>query len=428
MLHNPINFKLILSLSMLRLALDIIYSIYIVDIFGYSGFYGESSILHYFLSWMIFLPSIFIIDSFFKKEFRISYMVLVIIYLVSFVPFTTMLAFNALTMKYYVFNILYWIFLFIYIINLKNIKIVNIRMSKNAMNSLFIWVIGFISLMLILLISWQYTGFRFTFNLLDVYSIRGDVISRLPAVLQYMYSASNAINPILLIYALINKNYLLSIFIIIIQFLSFGINGSKSVFFMTLLTIAIYYIFKKNVLQIIVKLITTLSVFSILEFSFTSSSFLVDFIVRRVMFVPNLINYYYFDFFTDNTPDYFRQSIFSIIGLKSPYGRIPNLIGEIYMNNKLTAANGGLASDAAQNFGYLGALVSPLILAIFLKVLDDVSKNLDPRITVVVAVYFSNVIISSTLTTALLTHGLFLVLLILYFMPRNDEVELPKYI
>ncbi|WP_270370134.1 hypothetical protein [Aerococcus urinaeequi] len=299
-------------------------------------------------------------------------------------------------------------------------------MSQNVLNTLTIWVIGFLSLLLILLISWQFTGFRFTLNLLDVYSIRGDVLSKLPSILQYMYSASSAINPILFIYALINKNYLLSFFIIIIQFLSFGINGSKSVFFMTLLTIAIYYILKENILQLIVKLVTWLSIFSILEFTYTNSSFLVDFIVRRVMFVPNLINYYYFDFFTNNVPDFYRQSVFSMIGINSPYGRIPNMIGEIYMNNKETAANGGLVSDAAQNLGFLGAILSPLILAIFLKLLEDVSKYLDSRITVVVAIYLSNVLISSTLTTALLTHGILLVLLILYLMPRNLENRIDK--
>lgn len=413
------NLIIILSLAIYRTCLDFVYNGYLIDLFGYYGFKGENSLVHYLLSWIVLISTFLLLRGMLNGKIKIINIVFIFLYLVSFVPFTSMLAFDALSNEYYVYNIIYWFLLFIFYKVVVHIRILpSKRLTKN-LSGMLIWAIGFISLSIVLFISWGYTGFRLTFDLLNVYSIRGDVINNLPTFVQYLYSASSAINPLLLIFSLNNKNYLFSVFIIIVQLLSFGINGSKSVFFMTILTIVVYFVLEKNILRTITELITSLSVISILELLLLKSSYLIDFIIRRVMFLPNLISFHYYVFFTSHTPDYFKQSLLSNLGFYSDYGRIPVIIGETYFNNGETAANGGLISDAFQNLGLAGVFIFPAILMLFLKLLDEMAEYLNSKILVVVALYLSNVLISSTLTTSLMTHGLLAVMFVLYILPRE---------
>lgn len=137
--------------------------------------------------------------------------------------------------------------------------------------------------------------------------------------------------------------------------------------------------------------------------------------------MPNLLNYYYFDFFTKYQPDYFRQSFLRYFGIQSNYTRIPNLIGMEYFGRPGMAANSGLISDAITNLGLVGVIIAPMVLAIVLKIFDDVTVGLDDRIFIIPSIYISYVLISSFLFTSLLTHGFFAMMFIFYFLPRESK-------
>ncbi|SFS78964.1 oligosaccharide repeat unit polymerase [Halolactibacillus miurensis] len=405
-----------------RLMLDFIYKGSIVTSFGYYGFKNHNSPLHYFFSWILLLVFAPVITKIFRWKTSPSKIVILFLLLLSFVPFTTMLGFHSFTNTYYIANIIYWLSLLIFTKVFANVKFLEYKRFNKSLNNTVIWIMSAVFLSVVIFISWRFTGFRLNFNLFEVYEFREEAGNfNLPTIISYLYSASNAINPIILVYALIKRNHFLAMFIIFVQMLSFSINGSKSVFFITLLSIFVFMFFKSTFFKKIPQYFTLLGFAAILETGILKTSLITNFIIRRVNFVPNLLNYYYFDFFTKYQPDYFQQSFLRYFGFQSNYTRIPNLIGMEYFGRPGMAANSGLISDAITNLGLVGVIIAPMVLAIILKIFDDVTIGLDNRIFIIPSIYISYVLISSFLFTSLLTHGFFAMMFIFYFLPRKSK-------
>ena len=136
------------------------------------------------------------------------------------------------------------------------------------------------------------------------------------------------------------------------------------------------------------------------------------------MYLPVYISTNYFDFFTTHSPDYFRQSILRFAGFVSPYEDISYMIGVIYFET-VTAANNGLISDAVTNMGLAGVILAPCLYAVVLRTLNNVSEGLDARIHLAVAMYIAAELINTFLFRVLLSHGLLITMIILYYMSRD---------
>lgn len=407
-----------------RIFLDILYIKVIVPNFGYMGFISYYNQTHYLISWAILIVFIPIIIRGINDKVHPSSFIITLLSFMSFIPFTSMIAFYYFTYSYIIANTLFWFFLFNSHRLFLRVQFFKIKKLNKGLNNPLIWGISLISLLVVLIISWRYTGFRLNFNLFTVYDLRSEASTyNYPTIISYLYSASNAINPVILVYSLIRKNYLLAIFITFIQLLSFGINGSKSIFFVTLLSIFVYFYFKDKFISKISWLFSGVALIGIIEFFIINSRLITDYIIRRVMYVPNLLNYYHYDFFTTYQPDYFKQSFLRHFGVQSQYERIPNLIGFEYFNAPSMAANSGLISDAITNLGIFGIIVMPIILAVLFRTFDHLTEGLDKRIYIVSCIYISYVIISSFLLPALLTHGFIAMFLILYLLPRSKKKE-----
>lgn len=411
--------KLVLGIISFRIALDFVYSKHVSTIFRYTGFISEFDVNRYVLSWFILILFIPMIISQHKKICFSSMIVILLSYL-SLIPFTTMIAFYPFTMGYIVNNTIYWAMIFFFYKLIPQIRLTRIN-SENLVDLIIFGIIGIFSAT-ILYISWRYTGFRVTLNIFNVYDLRSEVRTfRLPTIISYIYSASKAVNPILLVYFLSIKKYKMAIVIFFIQILSFSINGSKTVLFSIFLAVFLYWYYSDKFISKIPWLLCLTTFFSAVEIFLKNTIFLVAFVIRRVFFVPNLLGYNYYDFFSVNTPDYFRQSFLRNFGLQSPYIAIDKMIASIYYNKPNMAANNGLISDAYTNLGWIGLIIMPMLLIVILKLLDACSEGLDRRIFIITAITMTFIIISSFLSTALLTHGLLAVCLILYLLPRNDS-------
>ncbi|MGL5479555.1 MAG: hypothetical protein ACRDCB_10995 [Clostridium sp.] len=203
------------------------------------------------------------------------------------------------------------------------------------------------------------------------------------------------------------------------QILSFSINGSKTVLFSTVLSVLLYIIYNKKYIIRIPMILALVNLSGIIEFFLFKSYNIVNFIIRRVFFVPNLLNYYYYDFFSINEPDLFKQSFLRHFGIKTMYPPIDNMIGSIYFDKANMGANNGLFSDAYSNLGEIGLLIMPIIIVLSLKVLDFCARGLDTRIYVVSSITLAFVFISSNFFTILFTHGFLVLCLVLFLLPRN---------
>ncbi|MFI8577867.1 hypothetical protein ACIGEL_19430 [Rossellomorea aquimaris] len=400
-----------------RILLDYLYVQTVVPLFGYSGFHANNQINKYFLSWVILFIFTPIIIKMFKKS-TLSSLIIILLSFLSFIPFTCMIAFHSYTTEFIISNIVYWLALFIFYNTIPTIKLV--RVTNDKFIKLILSLIVLIFFAVILFISWRYTGFRLSINLMNVYDIRSEAtMYQLPSFLSYIYSASKAINPVLIVYFMSRKKYSIASFIFFIQLLSFSINGSKTVFFTTVLAVLLYWIYNDNLKNKLPWFFFLISLLGLLEFYIVKSYLIIGFIIRRVFFVPNLLNYYYYDFFSIHTPDYLKQSFLRHIGFESPYIPIDNLIATIYFGKPDMGANNGLFSDAYANFGIFGLLIMPLLVVLSFKFFDACSEGLDTKIFIVSGITLAFIFISSFFFTVLFTHGFLALCLILYLLPRD---------
>ena len=145
-----------------------------------------------------------------------------------------------------------------------------------------------------------------------------------------------------------------------------------------------------------------------------------DLFNKRTLLEPALISFFYYDYFSQHGITYLSQHSFVKDIVAYPYDLDPpNLIGKYYYDNPETHANNGFFADAYMNFGFLGFLIWPFILAFFLELADGCSRARDKGVALatlgIAAVLFTNV----ELLTAFFTNGLILGLAMVYLLPKQ---------
>ena len=237
-----------IGICIYRIFLDIIYVNLIVPRYQYAGFTDQHNMISFVISWFLIIASIpFILNIINNIEKRISNFIISIIYLISYIPFTTLTYANKFEEEYIIGNIIYWIVLLIGQGYFLKKKIYPIKIIKNI--KWIDWIIYFITIIsigIVCYISFRYTGFRLNFNFDIIYELRAEAnLYQLPTVFRYLFSWTTAINSILLGYCIIRKKYIWAISIFMVQMFSFGINGSKTTFFITILTVLLNNLVKK---------------------------------------------------------------------------------------------------------------------------------------------------------------------------------------
>lgn len=424
---------ILILICIYRIVSDVVYIQIISTNFRYEGYTDSATMSLLIISWIILLVSVFLVRPVFMDSIdRISAIVIVVLYLISFVPFTSCIRFGIMDNGFIIFNCAYWFLLLLFEKNYmrrKSYRRLAIRIGEYTIDDRFVNIIGFASFALVLYISARYTHFRLNFNLFAVYELRSEALGyRLPTLIAYMFDWSKAVNPIMLGYCLLKKKYPVAFLYFFAQMLSFGVDGLKSTFFLPMLVV-VSCIFLKNVSGEKIKMwiliaFPFLSLVSVLENAVFKTYFVAQLFVRRMEFTTNYIANCYYKFFSQNQPDFFRASFLRYFGMKSPYTTSGMSIGEfIASQNGRTGVNfnNGLFSDAITNMGTLGVFIMPFVVVTVLKWLDTSAFKLDRRLIVAIAFYVALTLLSSFMPTALLTHGVLIIIFLLYFMERHTQ-------
>lgn len=421
------------GIALYRLFLDTAYFNILVPIFSYSGYGDYSTNDSLLLSWLLlFLFYLVGWRVFFNKSEVASCMVLYILGLIAFVPFTTCVYAGVLMADLIVFFCLYWLILLFshnLLLKVPITRFSRLKISYFTIDDRMVKIVGILSLVLVLLISFVYTGFRLHFDLSDVYGLRTEArLFQMPLILSYLFSCTKAINPVLMAYSLVKKNYFVAFLFIFTQMLSFGVDGMKATFLMPFIVLAVVFLLKEKYSTIKIKYLllwglTLVIIISLAEFFLFNTYSLSSLFVRRFLFVPRYLDYCYFDFFQQNEPDFFRSSFLRHFGFISPYAYqgITFIIGALYFNQPYMNCSNGFFSDAITNFGLYGIVIMPLFLVIVLRIFDKSVLHLDRRMTLAPIILFTLGINSTFIFTELLTHGLlFLMLLFSFMKPETD--------
>ncbi len=406
----------ITGIILFRIVLDLNYATIISPLFISTGFVDESNAFSMVLSWITLLILAPFIISIYKTP-KLSANIIVLLFLVFYVPMTSIMRFIPMDTKFQALFMIYWIILLT-----AYILIPSFKLSKEAKrNSFALWFVLLILSVSVIYVSGRYFGFRIHFGLMDVYDLRNEERSlNLPIILKYLLPAAANILPVLLVYFLFKRKILIAILISFVILLNFSIGGHKDVIFKLVLCFIGYWLYNRNRIVLFSWGLSLISFLSLIEFYFTGTFFIANVAIRRVFYIPALLNYNYYNYFTIHEPDYFRQGIIGWLGISSPY-KVPiaKIIGYDYSGNIDTNANNGLFSDAYLNFNVLGVLIFPVILIVIFKLFDFCSKGLDPKLWILPIVAAVISFGSSPFTTVLLTNGILLLLITLYFMPRS---------
>ncbi len=412
-----------------RLLMDYMYRSVMATSFGYMGFDYHSNVGMAVLSWLVLLIGARLLYRAYRnKESYVSFEVVFLLFVMSFVPFTSMLGSDALETPFIICNTLFWLFFLTFTVSFRKKKRnrESIKANRFGLDDMHLKVLAVIFALIVLYVSGRYTRFRFNLNILKVYEYRAEAKSnQLPTWLSYAFSWTRTVNTILIAYFIRRKMKLWTVGACLVQLLSFGYDGSKSTLFLLVLAVGVnllprFDMGKMNTWAL--RGITALIALLAIHYYLTGNIVAISVFIRRVFYLPVRIAKDYLDFFTKHQPDYFRQSFLRHFGIKSPYPTsIPYLIGDVYFNQPDMSANNGLISDAITNLGYVGIFVFPLLYSFMFRILDKSSEGLDPRMFITVGIYLSLVMTNSFFFSILLTHGLIVTIVVMFFMKRDGR-------
>lgn len=418
---SHISFRIIIGIVLYRFFLDWVYKDIITEYYSYMGFLYNPTERSLSISWVILLGFIpFLINLFHRK--RISSDVIVLLFLTSFVPMTSLMRFMPMDNTFLTLYILYWgVFILLYYL----------MPSFSAQKKIYykitplLWIIIGTLIFSVLFVSGYYFGFRISFDLSTVYDLRTEVReTTMPGVFGYLIPAAGSILPIFLVYFMSKRNKLMTIIITIVILLDFSIGGHKSVFFKLILCFIGYFFFTYRTKYNYSLIFAGITLIAALEKIFINTFVLANYGIRRVFFVPGLLNYQYYDFFSKNEHDYFRQSILRRLGMQSPYQTpIPRIVGEVYYGRIEMNANNGLFSDAYAHLGLLSILM-PFLIIVLLKLMDKYSVGIEIKLLFLPIVILVTTLISGSFFSILLTDGLLLLLIVLFLFPRNKKTAI----
>ena len=176
--------------------------------------------------------------------------------------------------------------------------------------------------------------------------------------------------------------------------------------------------------------------FDLLKVSFLSSSillivlslmdntlFLSALVYYRTIFLPSMISSFYFDFFQFNDFTYFSDTgIISFFTGDSYPVDVKKMVASVYLyKNPATNMNVGLVGDGFLKIGLPGIFITAIVLSIFLKLINQFGKNKNTILIKAMLLYPFFSLINGSLYSAILTNGLFLSLILVIFLEKNDN-------
>ena len=246
----------------------------------------------------------------------------------------------------------------------------------------------------------------------EVYEVRYAAREKYNMFTAYSYSwLTNILLPILLVMSIKQKNYILLGFAIVAIVYLFLCNAMKSVLISIPFLILFYfgeYVKKASLFLVICVSVCFINVLV--------PDIFISVFINRTFYITALLNHYYFDFF-DNNSIHLSSSIFRSF-IDYPYAETPaRLIGKEYFGKSEMNANNGFPADAFMNFGYIGIFIFAALVALIFSYLN--SLKLSNRYFGVIFISIGT-IISSEFFTALMTHGILLLLLVSSFLLKKS--------
>lgn len=274
----------------------------------------------------------------------------------------------------------------------------------------------------------------FNLDLLDVYEGREAVTALLPAILGYLNSSiSKVFIPLAIVVCIFYKKRIALCIFIVFAILLFGLTHHKSVLVGPIVAYGFTIFLQRfSVVQGVsyVFFLTAFIIVGTSTFQYlledASSNVVSGFFVRRMFMMPALLDSYHIDFFSENTFTYWSRSSLSFGLIESDYYlNTPFLIGDHFFEQDGVSANTGFIGSGFANFGVLGVMIYGVAIGLVLASLNAISRRLGTPFVVAISVFVVvSIITSADFVTAILSHGLLSLLVLLSLIPADRKMYL----
>ena len=419
--------KILLALSyfLYRITLDYLYVYAISPFFDYQYMEFNFNSILYLLSyvWCLF---IFLFDLELFQSNRPSAYILWFTDLLFFIPLSSIIPLAGMMVSFFFYSLFFWILMAIFYLRLPKYS-KNDDYDRCYIPKTIVYISTFV-IVVNLFFTIYYNGFTIKFDLADVYDIRQDVRDmHLPTFIGYLKPLASLLGLILLCVFIIQRRIVWVIILTVIQLMNFAFGALKGDLLILIMVYAIGFFYRPRLKKYIPLVFVLMNLIAILEFKIQGVSLFCFFIQRRLMFVPPLLSFKYFEFFLVHEPVYLRDSIMRYIGLSSPYPlEIPRLIGDELFNESEMNANTGILGDDFAQFKWFALFIYPFFRVKLMQLLDYSAKRVDSRLLIFLGFSFSISFISGSLFSILLTGGFLAVCLLFYYWTKLMEDKYKK--
>ena len=197
---------------------------------------------------------------------------------------------------------------------------------------------------------------------------------------------------------------------------------------------SIYFLNNKNIKYLPFAFVS-LNLLSILELTIRKTDLLFDYFIRRVFFVPALLNFYYFDFFSINPKlllfedMFFSRLLIKVFGLSPNYDvSASRIIGTNYFGRPEMLANNGMFSYAYADLGFIGIIFGALALVIILHIINWTMSKLDISYAGIVIIIFTMSFLSASISSIIYSYLIPLIFIRLTFKDELSKIRGPETI
>jgi len=268
----------------------------------------------------------------------------------------------------------------------------------------------------------------FNLDIERVYEFRREAASNLPVIFGYVYSnVASVLVPLALVLSFKFRAYGLVALALACTIVLFGMTHHKSVLFGPPAVALLYLFFTKmkrpETIGLFFMAIPVVCVMELLYLRvFVAADlpgYLNSLLARRMLFVPAMLDTLYIDYFSLHEKYYWSTSRLGSWAGENPHGvAAPFLIGSEYFSDDDMSANAGVIGGGYANAGLLGVAIYSTVSGLLVALLNAYGRRIGHAlITAASLATMFNILTTTDLVTAFLTHGLLLLLLILALFP-----------
>jgi hypothetical protein len=262
-------------------------------------------------------------------------------------------------------------------------------------------------------------------SITQVYSVRSDYASHVASARLVGYLVTpqaNVINPFVIATGLYLRKYWMVVLGIFGELAIYAAAAYKTVLFAIPVLLVVAYIFRRGRRPwgvLIPGAFTAVVAISAAIDSRTATPWLTSLFVRRFIDLPGVLTGAWVSIFSAGPKMLFSYSFLSPF-FTNPYPTAPAyVVGARFLNSPRESANANFFADGYANMGWPGVVFEAAVVAVVLVLANKLSHGVPLMVSSMLFVMPSVTLANASIFTSLLTHGIFLALVIVAVAPRS---------